>query len=76
MSQIYDFVLLGATGYTGQLCVQYMVDNMPSNVRWAIAGRNKAKVEEVATEMKVTEAGGKWMAVMIMKSRISNDSVF
>lgn len=62
MSQIYDFVLLGATGYTGQLCVRYMVDNMPSNVRWAIAGRNKSKLEEVATEMKVTEAGGRWMA--------------
>ncbi|KAF5126376.1 Lipid droplet localized protein [Metarhizium anisopliae] len=58
MSQIYDFVLLGATGYTGQLCVRYMVDNMPSNVRWAIAGRNKSKLEEVAAQMKVTEAGG------------------
>ncbi|KAK8148779.1 hypothetical protein G3M48_009181 [Beauveria asiatica] len=58
MSRVYDFVLLGATGYTGKLCVQYMVDNMPSKVRWAIAGRNKSKLEEVAAEMQVIEAGG------------------
>ena len=39
-------------------------DNMPSNVRWAIAGRNRSKLEEVAAEMKVTEAGGKWIALV------------
>ncbi|KAM3440496.1 hypothetical protein NHJ13734_003263 [Beauveria thailandica] len=57
MTRVYDFILLGATGYTGKLCVQYMVDNMPSKVRWAIAGRNKSKLEEVAAEMQVIEAG-------------------
>ncbi|KAM3458694.1 hypothetical protein MY3296_000452 [Beauveria thailandica] len=47
----------GECCYTGKLCVQYMVDNMPSKVRWAIAGRNKSKLEEVAAEMQVIEAG-------------------
>lgn len=59
MSPTHDYILVGATGYTGRLCVQYMVHNMPQNVRWAIAGRNKAKVEAVAAEFGVIEAGGK-----------------
>ena len=43
----YDIVLYGATGFTGQLATAYMTAQYPagSGVKWAIAGRNKAKLE-------------------------------
>lgn len=58
MDTKYDLVLLGATGYTGQLFLPYMVKNLPTHLRWAIAGRNKSKLEDVAKENGVLDAGG------------------
>jgi short subunit dehydrogenase-like uncharacterized protein len=43
----YDIVLFGATGFTGGLTAQYLATHLPAHARWAIAGRNQAKLEEV-----------------------------
>lgn len=43
----YDVVLLGATGFTGALTAQYLADNAPEGLRWALAGRNRSKLENV-----------------------------
>ncbi|KAJ4154986.1 hypothetical protein LMH87_000256 [Akanthomyces muscarius] len=59
----YDLILLGATGYTGQLFLPYMVKRLPADLRWAIAGRNKSKLENVANENGVVEAGGSVIAL-------------
>jgi len=43
----YDIVLFGATGYTGGLTAEYLAEHAPPHTRWALAGRNRAKLEAV-----------------------------
>jgi short subunit dehydrogenase-like uncharacterized protein len=43
----YDLVLFGATGFTGGLTADYLAEHAPSGCRWALAGRNRAKLEQV-----------------------------
>ena len=43
----YDLVLLGATGFTGGLTADYLAAHAPDDCRWALVGRNKAKLEKV-----------------------------
>jgi short subunit dehydrogenase-like uncharacterized protein len=43
----YDIVVFGATGFTGQLTAQYLASHGGDKLRWALAGRNLAKLEEV-----------------------------
>ena len=43
----HDIVLLGATGFTGELTAGYLAQAAPEATRWAIAGRNRAKLEGV-----------------------------
>jgi short subunit dehydrogenase-like uncharacterized protein len=42
-----DIVLLGATGFTGALTAEYLAEHAPPGLRWALAGRNRAKLESV-----------------------------
>ena len=37
----------GATGYTGKLIAEYLAEFYNGKIKWAIAGRSKAKLEEV-----------------------------
>jgi short subunit dehydrogenase-like uncharacterized protein len=43
----FDIVVLGATGFTGALTAEYLARNAPAGTRWALAGRNTAKLEQV-----------------------------
>jgi short subunit dehydrogenase-like uncharacterized protein len=43
----YDIVLFGATGFTGGLTADYLAEHAPQDTRWALAGRNMAKLEAV-----------------------------
>lgn len=43
----YDIVLYGASGFTGRQTVEYCRQFAHSGVRWAIAGRNRSKLESV-----------------------------
>jgi short subunit dehydrogenase-like uncharacterized protein len=43
----YDLVIFGATGFTGGLTAEYLAANLPSDARWALAGRNQTKLEAV-----------------------------
>lgn len=47
----YDIVLFGATGYTGGLTAEYLAQNAPVGTRWALAGRNRAKLEAVRARL-------------------------
>ncbi len=42
-----DLVLFGATGFTGGLTAEYLARNAPADCRWALAGRNPAKLGHV-----------------------------
>ena len=43
----YDVVVFGATGFTGALTAEYLAGHAPDPTRWAIAGRNQSKLEQV-----------------------------
>ena len=45
----FDIVIYGATGFTGRLVAEYLTQTYPSGVRWAMAGRSLAKLQEVRT---------------------------
>ena len=44
--------LLGATGFTGGLAARYLAEHAPPGLRWAIAGRNKTKLDAVRRELE------------------------
>ena len=48
----YEIVLLGATGYTGKYTAEYIVKHLPTNLRWAVAGRSASKLNRVIEEVK------------------------
>ncbi|HZU39710.1 MAG TPA: saccharopine dehydrogenase NADP-binding domain-containing protein [Solirubrobacteraceae bacterium] len=43
----FDVVLFGATGFTGALTAEYLAEFAPQGLRWALAGRNRAKLEQL-----------------------------
>ena len=50
-----DLVVWGATGFTGRLVSQHLAASYPaaSGVRWALAGRSRARLEALRTELAV-----------------------
>ena len=50
MKNKYEIVLYGATGFTGQLCAKYLMNNYP-DLNWAIAGRDKEKLEQLKSDI-------------------------
>lgn len=47
----FDIVLFGATGFTGALTAEYLARHAPATARWALAGRNRAKLQEVRSRL-------------------------
>jgi short subunit dehydrogenase-like uncharacterized protein len=47
----YDLVLFGATGFTGGLTASYLAANAPREMRWALVGRNRSKLETAASRL-------------------------
>jgi short subunit dehydrogenase-like uncharacterized protein len=45
----YDIIVLGASGFTGRLVMEYLIATYGTkgDLKWAIAGRNQSKLEEV-----------------------------
>jgi short subunit dehydrogenase-like uncharacterized protein len=50
-SREYDLILLGATGYTGKLTAEWISSKLPTDLKWAIAGRNAKKLQAVVDEL-------------------------
>jgi short subunit dehydrogenase-like uncharacterized protein len=53
----FDIILYGATGFTGRQTVAYFRKYAPPDLRWAIAGRNKGKLEALNAQTEVLVAG-------------------
>ena len=53
----YDFIVYGATGFTGKLVVEYLVERYLGNpeIKWALAGRNLEKLKSVAKSKNVPD---------------------
>ena len=47
----FDLVMFGATGFTGQLVADYIAKQKPK--RWAIAGRNREKLESLGIDAPI-----------------------
>ena len=47
-----DIVVYGATGFTGALVADYLLDRYgcDQDLRWAIAGRSRARLEDLRKE--------------------------
>jgi short subunit dehydrogenase-like uncharacterized protein len=48
-----DIVVLGATGFTGALTAEYLAAHGPGATRWAVAGRNRGKLEALRDRLGV-----------------------
>ncbi len=51
----FDIVVFGATGFTGALTAEYLARNAPAGLRWALAGRNPSKLEQVRGRLSVID---------------------
>ena len=53
----YDFIVFGATGFTGKLVVEYLVERYLGNpeIKWALAGRNLEKLKTVEKSENVPD---------------------
>lgn len=49
----HDIVLFGGTGFTGALTAEYLAANAPASTRWALAGRNMDKLEQLRERLAV-----------------------
>ena len=47
----YDIVVLGP-GYTGKLTAEHIATSLPTDIKWALAGRSSGKLEALAAECK------------------------
>jgi saccharopine dehydrogenase (NAD+, L-glutamate forming) len=47
----HDVVLFGATGFTGGLTAEYLARNAGADTRWALAGRNRSKLEQLREKL-------------------------
>ena len=52
MKKDFDLIVWGASGFTGKLVVEYLVNTygVTGDLKWAIAGRNQSKLEQVRRE--------------------------
>jgi short subunit dehydrogenase-like uncharacterized protein len=57
-SQQYDLVLFGGTGFTGGLTADYLAAHAPATMRWALVGRNRAKLDTVAARLAAAAPEG------------------
>lgn len=57
---MYDIVVFGATGFTGGLTADYLAKHAKAaKIKWAIAGRNPAKLENVKQRLQQLDVANK-----------------
>ena len=67
----YDLVIMGATGFTGKLVVEYLIKNYGienEEFTWAIAGRDKNKLERVRSSLKDIDSNSNKIPTLIVDS--------
>ena len=48
----YELVVFGASGYTGKLTAEQITKLLPTDLKWALAGRSESKLKAIAGELK------------------------
>ena len=65
----FDIVLFGATGFTGKLVAEYLVKHAPADLRWALAGRSREKLEAVRADLARTDAKAASLPIVLGDSQ-------
>ena len=60
----FDLVIFGATGFTGRLVAEYLLKKGTA-LRWALAGRSRAKLESVRAELASAHAAAKDLPLVV-----------
>ncbi|MFC6154165.1 saccharopine dehydrogenase family protein [Nocardioides yefusunii] len=47
----FDVVLLGATGFTGTLTARHLAEHGPAGLRWAVAGRDPSRLDQLVESL-------------------------
>ncbi|WP_433544827.1 saccharopine dehydrogenase family protein [Streptomyces sp. CA-294286] len=55
MNRPYDIVLFGASGFVGELTARYLAAHAPDGCRWALAGRDAAKLERLRDSLAAVD---------------------
>ncbi len=53
MPRDLDIILYGATGFTGRQTVKYFQQHAPANLKWAIAGRSRPRLEALNANVEI-----------------------
>ncbi|WP_433437565.1 saccharopine dehydrogenase family protein [Nonomuraea sp. CA-141351] len=53
MDRPFDIVLFGASGFTGALTAAYLAEAAGPGARWALAGRDRAKLERLGLDVPI-----------------------
>ena len=51
-SRSYEVVVFGATGFTGKYTCEHIVSNLPTDLKWAVAGRSAEKLQQLVKELQ------------------------
>lgn len=70
----YDLVLFGATGFAGGLTAEYFARHLPPEARWALVGRNPAKLRAVRDRLAAAHPAGA-NAELLVADATSADSL-
>ena len=63
-----DLVLFGATGFTGALTADYLAEHGPSDLRWALAGRSRDKLERERDRLAEAHPGLSGLQLVVADS--------
>ncbi|KAL1305831.1 hypothetical protein AAFC00_003992 [Neodothiora populina] len=50
----YEIVVFGATGFTGKLTSEHVVTHLPTDLKWAVAGRSEGKLQQLVKELQAS----------------------
>src|SRR5215208_3706546 len=67
----YDVVIFGATGFTGGKVAEYLARHAPLNLRWAIAGRARQKLESIKAKLVAQDA--RHVDVGVIEASVDDD---
>lgn len=49
----YECVVLGATGYTGTYTAEHITTHLPTDFKWAVAGRSEGKLKQLVDDLRL-----------------------
>ena len=67
----YDLVIMGATGFTGKLVVEYLIKNYGvknAKFTWAMAGRDKKKLERARSSFQYLDSNSNHIPILVVDS--------